>query len=51
MNAENKTETTAIKSSETATANVNPSAGKRKKLLAALGLVSALAAIGYGTYY
>ncbi|QET05870.1 HlyD family efflux transporter periplasmic adaptor subunit [Cupriavidus pauculus] len=51
MNAENKTETTAIKSSETTTANVNPSAGKRKKLLAALGLVSALAAIGYGTYY
>ncbi|WP_354678644.1 HlyD family secretion protein [Cupriavidus plantarum] len=51
MNAENKSETAAIQSPDTRTANVNPSSGKRKKLLAALGLVSALAAIGYGTYY
>ncbi|CAG9170910.1 HlyD family secretion protein [Cupriavidus pampae] len=47
MNAENKTEATAVKAAPAA----NPASGKRKRMLAALGLVSALVAIGYGTYY
>src|SRR5262245_61715793 len=47
MTATTETERAAVQ----AETPPNPASGKRKRMLAVLGLVTALAAIGYGTYY